>query len=276
MVERAGCQIVMCGDAGYPPALRAVANPPDVLFVRGTIPRGPSVAVVGTRRCTGYGRGLAGAFGRAVADAGWVMVSGLARGIDGEVHRGTLDADGRGVGVLGCGPDVVYPRENRDLFVGLTRRGAVISEYPPGTRPHGWRFPPRNRIISGLAAAVVVVEAGVTGGALVTAGLAAGQGRELFAVPGDVDREASVGCNQLIRDGAVPVLGPEDLIEALSLVLGPPHRSPHLPRLPARGVPVDDLAASLELRGKEFSAWLGREELAGRIVIHEGRVCPAD
>jgi DNA processing protein len=191
--------------------------------VRGALPSEPGVAVVGTRRATRYGLELARQMGGAIARAGWTVVSGLARGVDGAAHRGTLEAGGKGVAVLGSGIDVWYPPEHARLGEQLvTAGGAVISEYPPGSRPDAWRFPRRNRIISGLARAVVVVEAADKGGALITARLAAEQGREVFAVPGDVNRRTSVGTNLLIRDGAVPVLGADDLIEALSLVLGPP------------------------------------------------------
>jgi DNA processing protein len=164
---------------------------------------------------------LASAFGSACADAGWPVVSGLARGIDGAAHEGVLAAGGVAVAVLGAGPDVRYPREHVGLYGRiLGSGGTIVTEYPPGTPPHGWRFPPRNRIISGLSAAVVVVESAVTGGSLGTAAHAVDQDRMVFAVPGDVDREASVGCNLLIRDGAVPVLGAEDLVASLSLLTG--------------------------------------------------------
>jgi DNA processing protein len=194
-----------------------------MLFVRGQIPTLPTVAIVGTRRCTTYGRHLAFEYGGAVADAGWCVSSGLARGIDGAAHKGVTSAGGVGVAVLGCGVDVAYPAEHAALASALVSGGGgVITEYPPGSPPEPWRFPPRNRIISGMAAAVVVVEAAVTGGALITAGYALTQGRVVFAVPGDIRRASSAGCNLLIRDGAHPVLDPDDLIEELSLVLGQP------------------------------------------------------
>jgi DNA processing protein len=276
VLEATGVRPVFHGDLEYPGPLAAIVDPPDVLFVRGTLPSAPAVAVVGTRRSTAYGRGLARAFGRAVAEAGWVLCSGLARGIDGEAHRGTLDAGGVGVGVLGCGSDVAYPREHSGLIAALARTGAIITEYPPGTAPHGWRFPPRNRIIAGLSRAVVVVEAGATGGALVTAARAVEQGREVFAVPGDVDRESSMGCNLLIRDGAIPVLGAPDLVEALSLVLGPAvvrhHAADSL--IPAGGIAGDDLAQRLGLDGPAFLAWLGRREVTGAIRVEGDRVFP--
>jgi DNA processing protein len=284
-MDRADCRVVLHGEPGYPAALEDLGDPPDVLFVRGTLRPLPAVAVVGTRRCTSYGRRLASAFGREVARAGWVLVSGLARGIDGAAHRGTIDRGGVGVAVLGSGSDVVYPADHRHLHDTLIESGgAVITEYPPGTRPNGWRFPPRNRIISGLSKAVVVVEAGVTGGALVTALRAAEQGRAVFAVPGDVDREASIGCNLLIRDGAIPVLGPEDLVEGLSLLLGPPTRAPGSPA--ASGLPagvdgvvlasarspiaVDELIAALGLTAPTVLAAVARLELDGRLVRRDG------
>lgn len=284
-MDRAGCRAVMQGDPGYPAMLSDLGDAPDILFVRGEIPGEPAVAVVGTRRCTSYGRRLASSFGNAIARAGWPLVSGLARGIDGAAHRGTIEAGGVGVAVLGCGSDVMYPPDHRDIHDALLATGgAVISEYPPGTRPNGWRFPPRNRIISGLSAAVVVVEAAITGGALVTASRAGEQGRVLFAVPGDVDRPASVGCNLLIRDGAIPVLGADDLLEGLSLVLGPPPSSARK----AAGQPdglggrileaaspsaaPDDIAERLGLPISEVLAAIARLELDGHLVVDGGFV----
>ena len=222
-LESSGIEVRFRGDLGYPDSLTGTPDPPDILFVRGRLPTGQAVAVVGTRRCTAYGRQLATEYGQAIAGAGWVLVSGLARGIDGAAHAGTVAAGGAGIAVLGCGPDIHYPPEHRTLGDRLVEAGgAVVTEYPPGAAPEPWRFPLRNRIISGLSSAVVVVEAGVTGGALITAGYALAHGVPVFAVPGDVRRESSKGCNLLIRDGAHPVLDPDDLIEELSLVLGPP------------------------------------------------------
>jgi DNA processing protein len=211
--------------AGYPDHLDVFEDAPDLLFVRGTLPKNPGVGIVGTRRCTAYGLELAEAYGRAVAATGWLVVSGLARGIDGAAHRGMVSSAGVGVAVLGCGIDVTYPREHRRLGEQILEAGgAIVSEYPPGSRPDAWRFPPRNRIIAGLSAAVVVVEAAKTGGALITAVKAAEYGIPVFAMPGDVDRRTSEGTNRLIRDGAFPVLDPDDLIEELDLVYGLAHR----------------------------------------------------
>lgn len=220
----AGIDFVPASTHGYPAPMADLPDAPPGLFVRGVAaPSVPMVAVVGTRRCTSYGKQLAFEYGAAISAAGWGVVSGLARGIDGAAHRGVVAARGVGVAVLGSGLDVMYPAEHADLAGGLVAAGGgVVSEYPPGTPPEGWRFPPRNRIISGMAHAVVVVEAAVKGGALITANYALVHGRPVFAVPGDVRRASSEGCNLLIRDGAHPVLGPDDLVEELSLVLGPP------------------------------------------------------
>jgi DNA processing protein len=273
------------GDPGYPGHLHGLWDAPDVLFVRGLLPLVPGVAIVGTRRCTRYGRDLAHAYGRACAEAGWPVVSGLARGIDGQVHRGVVAAEGVGVGVLGSGPDVVYPADHRDLFVDLVAGGgAIVTEYPPGAPPEGWRFPPRNRIISGLAAAVVVVEAAETGGALITAGLALEQGRAVFAVPGDVGRETSRGCNLLVRDGAVPVLDPDDLVEALSLVPGlclPRSRQTRrvascsnevLARIGPSGVSLEELVVLLGATAGEVLAQVACLELDGAVCRRDGMI----
>jgi DNA processing protein len=216
-----GIDTVLRNGPGYPEHLGRFEDAPDLLFIRGDLPTTPGVGIVGTRRCTAYGLELADAYGRAVAAAGWPVVSGLARGIDGAAHRGMVAAGGRGVAVLGCGIDVTYPREHRRLGEQILELGgAIVTEYPPGSRPDPWRFPPRNRIIAGSSGAVVVVEAGITGGALITAVKAAEYGIPVFAMPGDVDRKASEGTNRLIRDGAFPVFDPGDLVEELSLIHG--------------------------------------------------------
>ncbi len=222
-----GIEAVFRDSPTYPDHLAVFEDAPDVLFTRGTLPQDPGVGIVGTRKCTAYGLELAQAYGRAVAETGWFVVSGLARGIDGAAHSGMVSAGGVGMAVLGCGIDVTYPREHRRLGEQLLEAGgAIVSEYPPGSRPDAWRFPPRNRIIAGLSAAVVVVEAARTGGALITAVKAAEYGIPVFAMPGDVDRRTSEGTNRLIRDGAFPVLDPDDLIEELDLVFGLTHHQP--------------------------------------------------
>lgn len=211
-----GISVTLLGTDSYPPWLAAIPDPPDLLFVRGVLPTSPGVAVVGSRRATRYGLNLAKAVGAAMGRRGAVVVSGLARGIDGAVHQGVVEAGGRGVAVLGCGLDRWYPTSHRRLGEALLETGgAVVTEYPPGTVPEPWRFPVRNRIITGLSRVVLVVEAAVGGGALISARLGLEQGREVLAVPGDIDRVTSRGCNELIRDGAMPVLGTADLLDLL-------------------------------------------------------------
>ena len=245
-----GIGVVVRGDPCYPEHLADLPDSPDLLFVKGCLAPDPGVAVVGSRKATSYGLALARAYGAALAAAGWPVISGLARGIDGAAHRGALDTDGRGIAVMGCGLDAWYPSEHRRLGEALVQAaGCIVSEYPPGAPPTGWRFPPRNRIISGLAAAVVIVEAAKKGGALITARCALAQGRDVFAVPGDINRQTSEGCNLLIRDGAIPVLGPEDLVEAISLILGPPDYQAAAPE------PVDELVGSLGGVGRTVD-WL--------------------
>ncbi|HJR91105.1 MAG TPA: DNA-processing protein DprA [Acidimicrobiia bacterium] len=266
------------GEEAYPALLETISDPPPAVWIRGRLPAGPGVAIVGTRRATRYGLGLARSMGAAVARAGWPVVSGLARGVDGAAHRGCLDAAGSGVAVLGSGIDVWYPPEHQGLGQDLVRQGgAVVSEYPPGTSPEPWRFPARNRIISALSAVVVVTEAAVKGGALITARLAAEQGREVFAVPGDVSRSTSVGTNLLIRDGALPILGPEDLLEALSLVMGPPPVRAIEPQpleidVPPAGASVEMVVEANGGDTARILAILGRLESEGRVRIEGGEV----
>ena len=263
-----GHRLIKKTSAEYPVGLGDLEDPPS-LFVEGKLGEMPGVAVVGTRRCTREAIDLAEAFGVAIARSGWTTVSGLARGIDAAAHRGCLRDGGHAVAVLGSGIDVCYPEENRPILDEiLAEGGAVVSEYPPGTPPDRWRFPARNRIIAAMSSAVVVVEAAKTGGALITARLAAEIGRPVFVVPGDVDRPASEGCNLLIRDGANPVLGAADLIEELSLSLGPPVRDmvrESEADLPPGGVALDDLSAHWSVTMSEALVRVGKLQLEGRV-----------
>ncbi len=211
-----GVSVTLLGTDSYPPWLAAIPDPPDLVFVRGALPTSPGVAVVGSRRATRYGINIAKAVGAAMGRRGAVVVSGLARGIDGAAHQGVVEAGGRGVAVLGCGLDRWYPVSHRRLGEALLEHGGgVVTEYPPGTVPEPWRFPVRNRIITGLSRVVLVVEAAAGGGALISARLGLEQGREVLAVPGDIDRVTSRGCNELIQDGAMPVLGTSDMLDLL-------------------------------------------------------------
>lgn len=202
-----------------PQRLAGSSTTPRWLFAKGLVIDQPTVAIVGTRRCTQYGVELATGYGEVAAAEGWAVASGLAKGIDHAAHMGAVGRGGHCIAVLGSGIDVVYPRRHRPLHDHiLDTGGAVVSEFPPGTRPDGWRFPTRNRIIVGLSDVVLVVEAGTTGGALITARIALDHGVSVFATPGDVDRTASLGTNSLIRDGAFPVFDTDDFRQVLDLI----------------------------------------------------------
>lgn len=197
--------VLTMDDATYPCRLRNIYDPPILLYGKGSMPLfddEAAIAVVGTRKCTPYGVNAAEQLGYEMAKAGAVVVSGLAKGIDAASHRGALRAGGFTAAVLGGGVDVVYPPENRRLYEDIAATGVLLSEYPPQAEPDGWHFPARNRIISGLCLATVVVEAPKKSGALITANTALEQGREVFAVPGPISAPNSVGCHQLIREGA--------------------------------------------------------------------------
>ena len=211
--------ILTPADLAYPASLRAIADPPSPLYVCGTLRDEDriAVAVVGTRRPSPYGLAAADRLAHDLARCGVTVVSGLARGIDGVAHRAALRAGGRTIAVLGSGPDVAYPPEHAGLAAQILQAGAVITEYPPGTPPLKHQFPRRNRVISGLAIAVVVVEGREGSGALITADCALEQGREVFAVPGSIFAPTSVLPHRLLRQGAAPVTKVEDILEDLRL-----------------------------------------------------------
>ncbi|MEO7986694.1 MAG: DNA-processing protein DprA [Gemmatimonadales bacterium] len=213
--ERIGASILVPADADFPAALRSIPDPPPVLFLVGnqSLLERPAVAVVGSRDHTAYGGEVCRLIAREAAWAGAVVVSGMARGLDAAAHAAALDAGGGTIGVLGNGLGVVYPAANRALYDRVAARGLLLSEFPPGERPHAGSFPRRNRLISGLARVTVVVEAAIGSGALITAGTALDQGREVMAVPGPITSPVSVGTNRLIRDGAAPYLEPVDLLQ---------------------------------------------------------------
>lgn len=213
----AGSAPVTCLDASYPALLNEIADPPVVLWVRGDPDAltAPAVAIVGARAATPAGVSVARRLGQDLAEAGLVVVSGLARGVDGAAHAGALSAGGRSVAVLGCGVDVVYPAEHGALMTGVAASGAVVSELPPGAPPLSHHFPLRNRIISGLVRAVVVIEASERSGSLITAKAALDQGRDVLAVPGSVASGRYRGCHALIKDGARLVETVEDVLEEL-------------------------------------------------------------
>jgi len=215
---RRAIRAVAWGRDGYPPLLAETPDPPVVLWVSGTVDvlALPSVAIVGSRAASPYGLEVAERFASDLAGCGLAVVSGLARGIDSAAHRGALEGGGPTVAVLGSGPDVIYPPEHARLAKEITERGAVVSELAPGTPPRAFHFPLRNRIISGLSRAVVVVEAAERSGSLITAECALEQGREVMAVPGSVLNGRNAGCHALIRDGAMLADSAIDVVAALN------------------------------------------------------------
>ena len=221
VIEREGIQAVHLGDAAYPELLREIADPPVVVYVKGDIrPQDKyAIAVVGSRNLTDYGRAVAEHISEGLACMGFTIVSGMARGVDSLSHRSAIKSGGRTIAVLGSGVDVPYPPENRPLMDRIAEEGYVLSELPPGSSPDKENFPKRNRLISGLSLGVVVVEATSRSGALITARYALEQGREVFAVPGNVTSANSEGTNELIRKGASLTREAEDVLGELAPVL---------------------------------------------------------
>lgn len=258
----------------YPEILLRLQDPPARVHIAGALPTNPAVAVVGSRRCTRYGATLARDMAASIARAGWTVVSGLARGIDTAAHLGSLEGGGTTVAVLGCGIGRWYPASNRQLGERIVESGAVVSEYPPGTEPAPWRFPARNRIIVGLSVAVVVVEAAEKSGALITARLAMEHGIDVFAVPGDLDRETSRGTNRLIADGAHPIIARSELIEALERVAGPSVSQPEVERPVSGPMFIHEIAAALGVTIGEAARRVGEWELAGLVRQRDGVVEP--
>lgn len=266
----------------YPPLLAELHDPPGQLYLRGGGSPGilalPAVAIVGARSCSAYGAQVAREVARQLAGAGVVVVSGLARGIDGEAHRGALEGGGPTVAVLGCGIDRDYPRSNADLARSIAAEGLIVSEYPPGVEPAPWRFPARNRIVAGLSLATVVVEARERSGALITADFALDLGRDVFAVPGEITSALSAGTNDLLRQGAIPLLTADDVLRALGLEGTPPAAAPAMSAAAAavlaaardgpRG--ADELAHSAGLPSSEAAAALVELELAGLLASADG------
>jgi DNA processing protein len=274
--KEAGVSLISLDDENYPVILKAISDPPTVLWVRGNFePRDLNgVAIVGSRRCSHYGREQAERFGGLLAQAGFTIISGGARGIDSAAHRGALALpSGRTIAVLGCGVDVAYPPENDALFGQIAGRGAVVSEFPLSTPPARENFPRRNRIISGLSRGVLVVEADVASGALITARLACdSHNRPVMAIPGRIDNAMSAGPHALIRDGAVLVSGISDVVENLGPlpegvaapieIQPPPQPSPGTP-----GAAEDAGNSALGERQRRILAGIGDEPTALDLII---------
>lgn len=250
-----GYRIMTWSDGDYPARLRNIADAPLVLYVRGRLPvidEEAAVAIVGTRSCTPYGIKAAERMGYELSRHGCLVVSGLARGIDTAAAKGALRAGGRIVGVVGTGLDIVYPPENKALFEDVAATGAIISEYPPGAPAVPEHFPQRNRIMSGLSVGVAVIEAPLKSGALITASRALDQGRDVFALPGNVDSPACEGSNQLLREGAIPVTGGRDIAEEYARLF-PDKVQTERKKVPLDPAAADKLVDSLTVRQRRNS-----------------------
>ena len=261
--EKLKVKVITVEDPNYPQELLSVAQPPLAIYVKGKLLPAPRVAVVGSRRCSSYGRRVAYSLGKCLSSAGVTVVSGLAQGIDAEGHRGALEGEGKTLAVLGSGVDSVFPLSNLDLARRIVEEGGgLISEFPLGTKARKEHFPRRNRIVSGLSKAVVVVEAPERSGSFITVNYALDQGKEVFAVPGPVDSPFSKGSNRLILEGATPLLECEQLLELFGAELQPlavPEEFKELyallsegPKSPDRlaqelGVPVTEVLCKLSL-----------------------------
>lgn len=267
-LERVEARIIPFRDAeNYPPLLRAIHDPPALLYVRGTLPGPEALAVVGSRRASEAGRRVATTICTELAARDVTIVSGLARGIDTAAHLGALEGGGRTVGILGCGIDHIYPPENARLYPRILETGGILSEYPPGTLPLAGHFPGRNRIISGLCRGVLIVEAAEESGSLITAEFALEQGREVFAVPGAVASPVSRGVNQLLKDGAHLVTAAADILQVL------------WPRVPSRQGPHEEkaaVAAALSGSARDLFGLLGSEPLHIDDLVRTSGLTPMD
>jgi DNA processing protein len=274
-VERAGMRVVTAFDEEYPAALSEISDPPFMLYAAGRLERlkGPAVAIVGSRAATRYGRDVAARLARDLAAAGVTVVSGFARGVDHAAHEAALPEPGGTVAVLGCGLDVDYPREHAILKDAMRAQGLLLSEYPPGSEPRAEHFPVRNRIIAGLSAGVVVVEASRKSGSLITARLANESGRDVFAVPGSVFSQTSIGTHELLRDGAILCRGAEDVLSELFPQIGTAGGSAMIAALPAGSSLSPEARRILETlrKGEDASA----EELAQQTDLPAATVLAA-
>ncbi|SDB49795.1 DNA processing protein [Desulfonatronum thiosulfatophilum] len=260
--------VLLWSDLDYPEVLRRIPDPPALLYVLGDrgLLRSPALAVVGSRKCSRYGLTAAGTICRDVSRAGLCVVSGFAAGIDRQAHDSALEGIGSSIAVLGTGLDLLYPAANRDLWLRLSRQGLIVSEFAPGTKPDAANFPHRNRIISGLSLGVLVIEAAVRSGSLITATTALEQGREVFALPGPVNLESYNGCHHLIRQGATLVRTAEDILVELRALLAAEGMSDLSPAVssPINAVPPDCRPSRTDRRTE-----LGKDELALVALLEE-------
>ncbi len=294
--EEQNVDLITFKDDRFPSLLKQVHDHPILLFVKGTLPvdQKQTMAIVGTRGCTFYGRKQSKRFASMLAHRGFTVVSGLARGIDSYAHEGTVQANGPTIAVLGSGLNNIYPEENRELAEQICDSGALVSELPLDTPPEGRNFPQRNRIISGLSRGVLVVEAPERSGALITAQLAIEQNREVFSIPGNIDSPESEGCNQLIKEGAIPVTDVNDIIDHLpeyarsdspdetletSAASGEPTKPSFqtdaeeavFSALTSRPKSIDQIAEEIDLSPSKITSVLTKLEMNGLIEQHPGK-----
>jgi len=277
--------IVDMDSTDYPALLRFIKNPPKRLYYYGDLSlcQNLCLGIVGARKGSAYGKWAAFSIAKKAAEHGVAVVSGMAAGIDSAAHQGALDAEGKTIAVLGTGIDVCYPKGNRDLMETIKKRGLLLSEYPPGTPPIAFQFPQRNRIISGLSRALVVAEAGLSSGSLITAECAAEQGREVFAVPANINSEYGIGTNKLIQDGATPVVVLDDVLRGLGItgvcrqngefeLLGEDEKK-ILKHLAANGeLTADQLCRLTGATAAELGAILTILEMKGWIMTSMGKI----
>jgi DNA processing protein len=302
-VDKLGIHLLTLLDEHYPVRLKAIYDPPPILYRKGDLKTQDqqAVAIVGARRATEYGRWITEQITRGLVVRGFTIVSGMARGIDAYAHRAAVSAEGRTIAVLGCGVDVLYPKENRLLRDEVIAHGCLLSEFPMGTAPHPNHFPQRNRIISGLSLGTVVVEAGLESGALITARYALDQNREVFAVPGNLGAKTSLGTNRLIKQGARLVESADDIVEELSPQLSSAAKLPDrtnedqppadltaeeailLETLSHEPKHIDLISRETRLSSSQTSGFLLQLELKGYVrqlagnlfVLNQGEKCPS-
>lgn len=277
-LERMGGWVLTIFDERYPPLLRRLPDAPLCLYVAGTVeePDERAVAVVGTRRPSDYGRRVAYRIASELAAAGFTVVSGLAEGIDTAAHKGALDSGGRTFAFLGCGLDVIYPRSNKELARRITESGALLTEFPLGTKPQGWHFPQRNRLISGVSLAVIVVEAPINSGALITADWAAEQGREVFVVPGPVDQPSFEGNHRLLREGARVFTSVADMLDELGVSATPKPAVAKAPAHPKGQLRLPDLSpAETKIWSVLTGDWKHADDIVRESQLTTGEVLSA-
>ena len=284
VTKTADVEVITPGMPAYPARLKELPDFPKTLYCIGNVKllENGGVSIVGSRKTNAYGRGAAVRFAGSIAEAGVTVVSGMARGIDTCAHRGALDVCGDTVAVLGCGVDVCYPADNAELKGEIEAKGLIVSEYPPGRKPERYHFPQRNRIISGISEAVLVIQARNGSGALITAETAAEQGREVYSVPGNVDSQYNTGSNKLIQEGAAVALSPGDILQLMGLdimdgkraeeVLGNSELSIYR-TLEERGeMTIDELCSALQRPPSYVSGIVAVMEMKGIVFSAMGKI----